>query len=260
MMGTTMGSIHVYTGQRIINLNGSFRSFSDGWQTYISESLDSDYGVLLKLAKKISKDIDAPVLWFFESDSDYIEFNFYCGGKRVASYSGDGFTANKNLYQIPALIGYNEGHKRRLSKILSCTDTDFQVELLEEYFGVCLLPLTELLEEDSQALHRERGEHLYQQYIEEERRLTGPRAPVKVELVCEHKGKIFDDYFKAVPPVYKPHYFLFGYTDPSDNYYHRKLKPFCFRNGAMEWITDEEYEEAKKDESPGHKDDRQFHY
>lgn len=246
-MGTTFCSIHIYSTEPVTHPDFRFQSFSPGWQTYMPECDDfSDPEAAQKIARNISKAIDAPVLWFYESGEDFLCLKFYLGGKQFASCSGDGAGTNKNLFQIPQLIGYADGQKRRLSKILNCADADFQVSLLEEFFGVCLLPFPELLKEDIPSLSRTRGDTLFKKYAETEKALTGRRAPIQAELVQELEGILqdsdwehvwFPETEEAEPlPHFKKHYYLL-----------RKVRmtgiagvPVCFRNGKMEFISPEE--------------------
>ena len=117
-MGTTFSSIHVYGKDVVEDSSLKFRSFSDGWQTCITDLSEIDFNTVLKNVKRISKAIDTPVLWFFVNDSDYIDFVFYVKGKIAAKYSIE----SKNLYGIPDLIGLGEGNKKRLSNILQVAD------------------------------------------------------------------------------------------------------------------------------------------
>lgn len=104
-MGTTLSSVHVYTPNAISDME-DFYSFSNGWQTYLPEEPPEDPFEYRPFAKKISKRIDAPVLWFYIFDSESIWFEFYQNGKRVSAYSQQDLTGTKNLYGVPALVGY----------------------------------------------------------------------------------------------------------------------------------------------------------
>ena len=165
---------------------------------------------------------------------------FFRGGKVAAKYSDDEFSANKGLYGIPALVGYESGGKRRLSDILSCADTERKIALLEEYFGVCLTFVPEMLDEP-EALCRERSERLYRAYREEEKLLTGKSAPMALRLAAEYPGKLFFYRFQDERITVKPHFFLHGYAgDPDEDERHRILTPVHFAHGALEpsdWET-----------------------
>lgn len=259
-MGRTYCSIHVWSTEPVANGDFHFQSFSSGWQTYLPECDDfSDPEVAQTIARKISKSTQAPVLWFYEADGDFLCLKFYLDGKQFASYSGDGIGPNKNLFQIPQLIGYADGQKRRLSKILNCSDADFQVLLLEEFFGVCLLPFPELPEEDISSLSRTRGDTYFQQYLEAEKALTGRHAAIQAELVQELEGILedsdwehvwFPETEEAEPlPHFKEHYYLL-----------RKARmtgiagvPVCFRNGKIEFISQEEMKRDGADRSYPHR-------
>ena len=211
-MGTTLSSIHIYSSN-LVSTFPDFHSFSDGWQTYVPENEPEDPFAFQRLAKKISRSIDAPVLWFYIFDSEMLIFEFYKNGKKIASYSQTEPNGCKNLYAIPSMIGYENGQKRRLPKILSCADIEYQIELLEEYFGVCLVPIPELINESANAMSRVRGESLYQSYLTEEKKLTGKRSPINVELVSERIGKLFEHKFDDENKrSFRPNYYYFGYN------------------------------------------------
>lgn len=189
-MGTFASTIHIYTNQPIPEAFGVFHSFSDGWQTLLPKAgAEEDFDGDPKLARKLSKQLAFPVLYFWEFDSDEYGFTLYSAGKQVTVFSTETFTEPKGLYKLPPLIGYASGNKQRLSKILSCTDTEFAIEMLEEYFGVCLEVFYELLDEP-EALARTRSDVRYCAYLEEEKRFTEKNAPIGLELVEEIFGKV----------------------------------------------------------------------
>lgn len=249
-MGTTFSSIHIYSTESVTLRNCSFQCFSQGWHTFLTGDDDfSDPEASQKAAKSISKSVEAPVLWFCILDGDYLSIKFYLRGKHVAGYSDNGIAANKNLSRIPQLIGYEDDSKRRLSKIFGCSDVDFKIKLLEEFFGVCLLPFPELAEEDIQALLRTRGDKLYKEYITAEKEMTGKCAAIQAELVQELEGLLdnsgwdhewFDKKQFRNLPFFKSHYYL-----------HFKARitgiervPVYFHDGKVQFIS---HEEMKRD-------------
>lgn len=226
-MGTTFASIHVYGNDDIEDSSLEFRSFSDGWQTCITDLSDN---AGLKDAKRISKKTDAPVLWFFVNDSDYIDFEFFVKGKLAAKYS----MTSKNLYGIPGLIGLGEGNKRRLSNILQVADADVKIALLEEYFGVCLLPFPECFA-IPQVLKRERSDRLYLEYTKKNKEIMKAGASIAANIVAEYDGKLFANVFGEHETV-KEHCFLYGYKEDNDD-----LEPVRFCGNELEPITFEEF-------------------
>lgn len=242
-MGLTIGSVHIYSPSMVDTLPG-FRRFSEGWQTYTPETVPDGPFPYQKLAKEISQRVDAPVLWCCIFDSEDIMIEFYKSGKKAASYFSSDASNCKNLYKIPSLVGYSKGQKRRLSKIISCADIEYQLQLLEEYFGVCLSPFPELLEEDPNALSRIREDRLYQSYLAEEKKLTGKSAPVGAELVFERAGKLFEDRFENDDPSFRPHHYYFGYETEASNYQDDPIRPVRFNNGRLEPITQQEFDSA----------------
>lgn len=243
-MGTTFSSIHIYGNDAIEDSTLEFRSFSEGWQTCITDLSEIDFNTVLKNVKRISKAIDAPVLWFFVNDSDYIDFVFYVKGKIAAKYSFE----SKNLYSIPALIGLGEGNKRRLSNILQLADADLKIALLEEYFGVCLLPFPECLA-IPQVLKRERSDRLYLEYIKKNKEILKAGASIAANVVAEYDGKLFADVFGEHETV-KEHCFLYGYKEDNDD-----LEPVRFCGKGLEPIT---FEEFNKDRIPNKRNQDKF--
>lgn len=245
-MGTTFSSIHVYSSSEVNDLP-DFYSFSTGWQTYMPKEVPEDPLVFRALAKRISRSIDAPVLWFYIFDSESLLFEFYKNGKKAAAYSQMNSNGCKNLYGIPALIGYDSGQKRRLSKILSCADVNLQLDLLEEYFGVCLIPFLEIFQEEPNALSRVRSEELYLTYLAEEKKLTGKQSPVKVELISEQTGKLFEHKFDDEDKrSFKPYHYYFGYDTFASNFESGALRPVRFEHGKLVTVTEEEFDAVPK--------------
>ena len=241
-MGTTLSSIHIYSPNPVSTFP-DFHSFSDGWQTYVPKNEPEDPFAFQGLAKKISRSIDAPVLWFYIYDSDLLVFQFYKNGKKIASYSQTEPNGCKNLYAIPSMIGYENGQKRRLSKILSCADIEYQIALLEEYFGVCLVPIPELISESSNAMFRLRSESLYRSYLTEEKKLIGKKSPINVALVSEQTGKLFDGKFGDEDIwSFRPNYYYFGYSTFESNFRDGALYPVRFESGKLVPITQEEFD------------------
>ena len=242
-MGTTFSSIHVYSANAVSGYS-DFYSFSEGWQTYMPKEEPADPFDFKKLAKKISRTIDAAVLWFYVFDDETLIFEFYKNGKKAASYFQMEPSACKNLYGIPALVGYESGNKRRLSKILSCSDLDYQIELLEEYFGVCLLPLREILEESPDSLRRIRDDKLYQEYYAEEEKISGKHAPIKLTQVSEQRGKLFWHRAgeRGISLQKLQHCYYFGFDSPDSVYERGALRPVRFEHGNLSLISQEEFD------------------
>ena len=258
-MGTTFCSIHVYSADPVVYRDYRFCSFSHGWQTYMPE----DEGFLdpeqtQKFARKISEAVNAPVLWFYIVDTEWLCLKFYLRGKQLAGYSGEECTPNKNLYQIPQLIGYGDGHKHHLSKIFKCTDIDLQVELLEEFLGVCLLPFPELLDEDPQALSKVRGDTLFRKYAEQEKELTGKRSAIQVELVQELPGLLYEEdwngeWFEKEECEYLPHFKKHYYLYFKAKWTGISGVPVCFRDGMIAFISCEEMKREGADKPYPHR-------
>ena len=243
-MGTTLSGIHIHSDLPIEGIHLDFVSFSDGWQTCVSDLSAEPYTHIL--AQKISKQVSAPVLCFSIVESESIEFYFYQNGKCAARYFDDTLRANKNLYGIPALIGWGDGGRRRLSHILACADAAEKTAMLEEYFGVCLL-FHPALADQPQALRRTRGDVLYRDYAERDKQLTGKRAPIRAELVAEFDGKLFQSRFGDMES-YKKHCYLKGYEQETT-----RLTPVRFAGGRLEEISEADFmcdREPKTTENP----------
>ncbi len=211
-MGTSLSSIHILGDSAPIDCGFSFRSFSPNWETCVDDFSMKAPDYPYKAAKFISKHVDAPVLHFGVFDSEMIWFEILCNGKVVSKYSDDEFVANKKLFDIPSLIGYGDSQKKRLSSLLSCSDINFKIAMLEEYLGVCLLYLPEI-SDNPEVFHRDRSDALYRKYQAAEKALTGKAAPIHLSLIAEYPGKLFWDFFgRNHLESIKPHCFLYGYA------------------------------------------------
>ena len=223
-MGLSLTSIHIYGDSVPADCGFNFRSFSENWFTCIDplpcEEMKNTYSAARKLSKKTS----STVLWFYLLDSDVIWMTFFKDGKAAASYTNDGYTPGKKLFSIPALVGYEEGNKKRISNILAAPTTETLIALLEEFLGVDLLFEPYLLETD-QNLSRTRGDTLYKQHMEEEKRLSGKNSPFTFDLVAEYntvlypqKKHIFQrlDLDENEKEVYSPVQFTGPALEPCD--------------------------------------------
>ena len=197
-MGKTVSSIHIYTNEPIPERFGSFVSFSEGWQTKLPEvNSEYDFEKDQKVARRLSKQLPHPVLFFWEFDSDVFGFVLFVDGKQVTVFGSE----SKRLFKLPPLIGYAEGNKRRLSTILSCADMEYSIAMLEEYLGVCLEAFYDLLD-TPQDLVRVRSDEKYKAYLEEEKRYKGKNAAIRVELmeelfgILEYRASFYD---RSVP-------------------------------------------------------------
>ncbi len=251
-MGTSFSSIHLYSDRPPFLPGFRFSSFSKGWQTCIDDFSNQKPEYPFKAAIYISKRVSAPVLYFSVYDGEHIELYLFQNGKTISRFDEISFSKsiNKsiNLYGIPALIGYKHGEKRRLAHILYCDSTDLKIELLEEYFGVCLLPFPEyFLERREEELVRWRSREKYNSFLEEERQLGGNNAPICLYLLKSIHGKLFHERFLAKKDEKKEHCFLLGYfSDDTDI-----LMPVRFTGNDLISISEEEF---VKDRIPKHID------
>jgi len=230
-MGTTASCIHIYGDFPKENIPFAFKSFSTGWHTCTEDFSDKLPDYPYKTARFIASKIENPVVFFCVHDSEAIFFEVIKGRKILARYSDDSTEANKKIYDIPALLGCEECGKKRLSAIFSCADTDLKVSLLEEYLGLALLYLPEAGEGE---LAREKSDALYREYENEEKQLTGKRAPYQAELIGEYKGKIFSGKFNS-RAVLEEHYYLFGYSEEKN----RELSLVHFAGNELKEVDPE---------------------
>lgn len=231
-MGTSLTSLHIFSNSAPEDCGFSFRSFSPNWQTCVNDLSGQFPNDSRKNAKHVSQCTDAPVLYFEVFDSESVWVEFFHKGKAV-----------KKLFDIPALIGYGAGQKRRLSQILQCSDADLKIGMLEEYLGVCLLYTPEL-ESEPELLRRERDDTLYKRYQENEKALTGKAAPFKIDLIAEYPGKIFWNQF-GDHTTYKPHFFLYGYESEESLYTPCELTTVRFTGIALEECPRDEFEQGR---------------
>ncbi len=227
-MGTTASCIHIYGDFTAENIPFKFKSFSPGWHTCVEDFSEKDPEYPYKTARFIATKIENPVLYFSVYDSEAVFFEVIKGRKILARYSDDSTESNKKIYDIPALLGCEECGKRRLSSIFSCADADLKTAMLEEYLGLALIFFPEAEESE---LVREKSDTLYSKYAEEEKQLTGKRAPYQAELIREYKGKIFLGKFNS-RAVLEEHYYLFGYSEEKD----RELWPVHFAGNELKAV------------------------
>lgn len=239
-------SIHVYTNDKI-NVEGrKFLEFSKNWATLVSTtSKNKDE----KEARKISRLVDFPVLYFYRyidvEDGSYIILRLFLKGRTEALFENSCFDRRKNLYKFPRNLGIPEGQIRRFSNILGCWNLDQLVELLEEYFGVCLMIDYDKM--DNNCYYRARGDVKYKDFMKEEKRLTGPNKPVALELISEQIGLLLpsvdsDDIAcdVSIPNERKKGYYFIGYEREEDE--HGNYHPVKFKNGELkpcsikEWL------------------------
>ncbi|MBE6946502.1 MAG: hypothetical protein E7459_10535 [Ruminococcaceae bacterium] len=242
-MGTSLSSIHIFGDRSPVGCGSSFRSYSPNWLTFVDDLSEKGPDHADLVARNISKQIDAPVLLFGVFDSEMIWFTFFRNGKMASRYTDEQFISNKRLYDIPAMVGYEEGYKKRLSTILTCADTERKIDMLEEFFGVCLRYFPEL-SEGAEMLHVQRGDVLYKAYWEEEKKLTGKVAPMALSLLAEYPGKLFTDYFGGFKTT-KDHYFLYGYAAEGSTPNSKALTPVHFDGRSLTATDAETYAQGR---------------
>ena len=223
-MGLTLCSVHILSDEMPRIPGADFESFSNGWYTCKNlGSFEDDY----KLARKISKITDKPVLFFFVYDSDIVSFSFLINGRKIVDFSTESTSSPKGISKIPEIVGDDQkGSKRKISTLLQCADNERLISLLEEYFGLNLLFDAEYLSESTDVKF-EKGEGLYREYLEEYKKICGKNAAIRAEMIKEYHGKIFMSQFGS--EKYCPQfYYLFGYDTPENH----KLHPVLFSGKA----------------------------
>ena len=81
----------------------------------------------------------------------------------------------------------------------------------------------------------------------EEKKLTGKQSPVKVELISEQAGKLFNHKFDDEDKhSFKPYHYYFGYDTFVSNSESGALRPVRFEHGRLVAITEEEFDAAPK--------------
>lgn len=247
-MGKAYASIHILGSDPVIFSPYLFESWSFGWQTMVpleeTRTILTNPELSVKVARKLSKDLKKTVLWYFLFDEDEISFALFVDGKQAAVYNyNHNYTPDKGLSKIPALIGLGESYRKRLAKIIACTDAALQTQLLEEYFGVKLLLFPEMLEEDPNCAVCSKSNTLFDQYDTENRVPTGKKAPIQVRQVFELDGVLSDaDWHKKYHQeegylwVFRKHYWLYAWEKATG----AKETAMCFRDGKLSFISDEE--------------------
>lgn len=239
-MGITLSAIHIYSEKPVTLSQFPLYSFSEHWYTVLPVEQENTY----LQVKKIVKETNQPVLWFYCFDSDTIAFRLFANGRQVAYYD-EAVRQSKGIFQIPALIGLESGNKRRLSAILSCFDFEQKIAMLEEFFGVFLLTFPELTEERPEVLRRARGDVLYRAYREEMKQLEGKHSPIRAELVFETPGKLFSfdyrqGYAHFLSAALQRGDYFFGFDTPESEKTGGNVRAVRFQNGALVPIPAEE--------------------
>jgi hypothetical protein len=243
-MAITFGSIHILSNTPVSYKSGVFVSWSDGWQTMLPDTENmnrlSDPEKSCTIARKLSKELQQSVLWFFVYDEDEISFALFTDGKTAAAYN---CFSDKKISKVPALVGLEESYRKRLIKILSCTDIDFKIRLLEEFFGVKLLLLPEAIEEGDEDLSCKRSNRLFLQYEAEIKAPAGKKAPIQVRLLFELDGVLsYGDWHGKYHKndgylwVFNKHYWLYA----KEKHTGTPEFPVQFRDGKLNFITDKE--------------------
>ena len=244
-MAITCASIHVLCEESVSIDSDSFASWSPGWYTLIpreeNRALLTDPEASSKKAKALSKTLHKTVLWFFMFDEDVLCFALYSDGKTAAAFNA--LSSDKNLSKIPALVGLEESYRKRLSKILTCADIELQIQLLEEFFGVKLLLYPEMLAEDPDCAVQIKNTVLFKRFEAENKVPSGKSSPLQVMLLFEQDGVLYDSDWshkyhqqEGCLWVFQKHYWLYACEKATG----AEEKPVCFRNGQLEFISDEE--------------------
>lgn len=264
-MGTSYASIHILCGDPVIFVPYLFECWSSGWQTMVpteeNRTILTSPDLSVKEARKLSKALHKTVLWFILFDDDEISFALFADGKQAAVYNySHNYTPDKGLSRIPSLIGLEENYRKRLARIIACTDTKLQTKLLEEFFGVKLLLFPKMLEDDPDCAVCSKGSTLFDQYDAENRVPTGKKAPIQVRQLFELDGVLSDaDWRKKYHKdgylwEFRKHYWLYAPQKATDT----EERPVCFRDGKLVFISDKEmlqngtdkrYNETRNDDS-----------
>ncbi len=243
-MAVSYTGIHVLSGERVTVSPGRFASFSPGWQSLIPAGKDGELlsrpGDSAKEARRLSKLLSKTVLWFFLYDEEVVEFTLFSEGKTAAARDA---SSDKNISKVPGIIGLEEGYRKRLYDILSVTDAEYQTELLEEFFGVKLLLLPEMMEDPPETLARKRDDALFRQYRAENDVPSGKKSPVQARLLFEMDGVLSNSdwghkYFTetGILGVFRKHYWLYAKEQHTGS----EEVPVCFRDGRLVFLSDEE--------------------
>ena len=124
-MGITVTTIHVFSDLPPADCGLVFREFSPHWQSCTEDLSEKGPEYSRGIAKALSGQEGAPVVHYSMLDSDRVWFEVFYQGKAVGK-----------RFDIPALIGHEDGSKRRLSAILNCADAELQTAM--EILCICL--------------------------------------------------------------------------------------------------------------------------
>ena len=232
-MGIHFSSIHILGCEPKTVKGFTFQSFSDGWLTCTNLDPESIDRPVFETAREISKNISEIVLEYTLTDSDEISFYFYQNGACVADYHDDDTLESKRTTTIPRLLGYDNSAKKRFSSILDHDDGEEKTFLLEEFFGVCLLPFSDLFT-TPQKLIRKKSDTLYQEFCKQQAMMSKNAAPFIGIIVAQYHGKLFWNEFGI--HTMKDHCYLFGFNDPIS-----EMTPVRFCGLTFQRISEEEF-------------------
>lgn len=202
-MGTTLATIHAYKQKlqavQDILPSACVRQISEDWTSV----LDIEPGDSEKLARKLSKALEAPAMAFNCFDDDLISLKLYSQGKLSAQYiMNEGYEPYlKHCDQFVSVLGWDNKLISRLRKIFKCDDLSRKIDMLEEFFGVAFYVHSEFISEGAQAYVKQRGDSLYKAYEIEQKKINRIKNQTTVVLTQEINAK-------GMPVMNRRDYFL----------------------------------------------------
>ena len=118
---------------------------ADQWLTVTSPVLE--WGNTQKYAKALSKKLSCPVLSTEYFDDDFVEFSLYCCGKLITKHIPVAYEDIKkkkgNAAKMMECLSRNRMEEAALKKVLSVSDCEESVYLLESYLGCPIFGITD---------------------------------------------------------------------------------------------------------------------
>lgn len=238
-MGTTFANMHIKNikpaeGEMLIP--GSLvKQFNPEWVTITAENFQA--GTMERLAKKVSKKINTPVLSVEVIDEDVLMLNIFREGKAVARHvSGSGYGFIKNIGKAARFVKeleLLESYTDYFKWILKCEDPDKALQLLEKVLALPLwIDYRMIVEGYVDFKNIKLDLDFVQNYIKEKKASEKIKNVTKAKLLIEFDGKLYVNFGYHKYHVHRP---------SEDNNYQSFKNHYIYsaaENGMLECLFD----------------------
>lgn len=152
-----------------------------------------------KIGRKISKNIENPVLSVEILDDDVLVLNVFRGGKNVASHiSCSEYSYIKKLGNPDAFVkelGLREDYSEYIKWSFKCEDLRKKIQLLEKILGIPIwIDYRMIFDSPSEYDNIQRDLDYVENYIKENKALRKIKNATKAKLLIEFDGKLHPRY------------------------------------------------------------------